>query len=78
MTKKTKNRVGGNDADCASIRDQLWPLSCKIRALGELIRHRGGEPSLEEDEVNYGIAEILADAANEIDALREEPFPKVT
>ena len=33
----------------------LYTLSAKLLAIGELIKFRSGEPSLEEERVNYGI-----------------------
>ena len=41
----------------------LYTLSAKIFALGELIKFRGGEPSLDEETVNYGIGMLLTDIA---------------
>ncbi len=44
----------------------LWSVAARIYALGESIKFRGGEPSLEEDRVNFGIGEILTELANEL------------
>lgn len=46
----------------------IWEMECKVRALGELIKFQSREPSLEEEEVNFGIGLILTDFA---DGLRE-------
>ena len=43
---------------------QIETIAAKIYALGELIKFRGGEPSLDEERVNFGIGEILTDLAN--------------
>ena len=42
----------------------LWSVAARIYALGELIKFRGGEASLDEERVNFGIGEILTDLAN--------------
>lgn len=44
----------------------LYMISAKIFAIGELLKCRGGEPSLDEERVNLGLGEILTDLANEI------------
>ena len=44
----------------------LETIAAKIFAIGELIKFRGGEPSLDEQKVNYGIGEILTDLAEEL------------
>jgi hypothetical protein len=43
---------------------QIETIAAKIYALGELIKFRGGEPSLDEERVNFGIGEILTALAN--------------
>ncbi len=59
-----KGRVG----DCGS----LWLISCKLRALGELIKAQNGEPAFEQPDVNYGLGTILIEAADEIDGIRDK------
>lgn len=44
----------------------LYTLSAKLFAIGELIKFRSGEPSLEEERANYGLGEILTDLADEL------------
>jgi hypothetical protein len=44
----------------------LYTISAKLLAIGELIKFRAGEASLEEDRVNYGLGEMLTDLANAI------------
>ncbi len=43
-----------------------YTISAKIFALGELIKFRGGEASLDEEKVNFGIGELLTDLAEEL------------
>jgi hypothetical protein len=47
----------------------LYTISAKLFAIGELIKFRGGEPSLDEGRVNFGIGEILTDLSAEILAI---------
>jgi hypothetical protein len=47
----------------------LYTISAKLLAIGELIKFRGGEPSLEDELVNYGVGEILTDLAGDLRCL---------
>lgn len=62
MTMKPKNKIPALQPQTTD----LYTLSAKLLAIGELIKFRGGEPSLEEERVNYGLGEILADLAGEL------------
>jgi hypothetical protein len=48
-------------------RPDLKTIEAKIFAMCELIKFRRGEPSLEEEMVNYGIGMILTDLANKLE-----------
>ena len=48
------------------VKNNIQTIAAKIFAMGELIKFRGGEPSLDEEKVNYGIGEILTDVADEL------------
>jgi hypothetical protein len=57
-------------ADQSNDRDgQFWTIVCKLRGVSEFIKHRGGEPSLDEGAVNFGIGEVLTDLADQLDEL---------
>jgi hypothetical protein len=49
----------------------LWLMSCKVRALGELMKYQNGEPSISQQDVNYGIGNILTEIADEMDNFRD-------
>lgn len=54
-----------------SISDSISNISAKLYALGELIKFRDASAiSIDEDEVNYGIGEILTDLAQELEDIR--------
>ncbi len=46
--------------------ESLRTIQAKLLAIGELIKFRGGEPSLEDEMVNYGLGMILTDLANDL------------
>ena len=60
-----ENHENKNDTEQSQSTD-LYTVSAKLLAMGELIKFRGGEPSLEEERVNYGLGEILTDLAIEL------------
>ena len=49
----------------------LYTISAKLFAIGELIKFRGGEPSLDEERVNYGIGEIFTSLVNKLDIIKK-------
>lgn len=61
----SENHENKNDTQQLRTTD-LYTLSAKLFAIGELIKFRGGEQSLDEERVNYGLGEILTDLANAI------------
>ncbi len=62
--------TGSKQKDSAKNRQlreiDLFNLSAKLFAIGELIKFRGGEPSHDEERVNFGIGEILTDLADDL------------
>ena len=52
--------------EASQVKNNIQTIAAKIFAMGELIKFRGGEPSLDEEKVNYGIGEILTDVADEL------------
>ena len=61
MTTKTNNKIPALQPQTTA----LYSLSAKLLAIGELIKFRGGESSLEEERINYGLGDILTDLASE-------------
>jgi len=57
---ETRKRTSDIDAG------KLWDIATRILAIGELIKFRGGEAPLDEEEVNYGIGELLTGLAREL------------
>ncbi len=52
--------------ECNENKVRIETIAAKIFAIGELIKFRGGEPSLEEERVHYGLGEILTDLAKDL------------
>lgn len=56
-----------------NINDQLSELrtiSAKLHGIGDLIRWHKSEPALNQDEINFGIGEIITDLAGQISVIR--------
>jgi hypothetical protein len=61
----SENHENRNDTQQPRTTD-LHTLSAKLFAIGELIKFRGGEQSLDEERVHYGLGEMLTDLANDL------------
>lgn len=59
------------DADQAmeAIPGRLWEIACKLYGIGELIKFQGGEPALNQSEVNYGIGTLVTRIAEEVEEI---------
>ena len=66
---KTKHKKREAKSFDESPYNKLWVISAKLYGICELIKFRGGEPPLNEEDVNFGIGEILTDLAGELAAL---------
>ena len=66
-----KDSVVLDDGDQGSVAYRIWEIACKLRGIGELIKFRGGEPGLNEEDVNYGIGEIITNIADELSSLEK-------
>lgn len=67
-----ETETGMRHADNAGRQSQRIALatnSAKLFAIGELIKFRSGEPSLDEVRFNWGLGELLTDLANEISSI---------
>jgi hypothetical protein len=62
LTTKQNNKITAPQPQTID----LYVVSAKLLAIGELIKFGGGEPSLEEERVNFGLGEILTDLAKDL------------
>jgi hypothetical protein len=69
MSKKPASEPA--DLESPNIPAQLWTIMTKLYGVGELIRSSRGEAALNQDEVNYGIGEIITDLADELREIRD-------
>ncbi len=71
----SRKRNAGDDVrgnrDQGQIAYRLWEIACMLRGIGELIKFRGGEPGLNEEDVNFGIGQIITDIAEELNELEK-------
>lgn len=51
--------------------DNLWSLSCKLHGIGNLIAYYDGEPSLNQQEVSYGVGTLIIELADEVQNILE-------
>ena len=49
---------------------ELGTISAKLHGIGDLIRWHKSEPALNQDEINFGIGEIITDLAEQISVIR--------
>jgi hypothetical protein len=45
-------------------------VGCKVRGIGELVKHHSGEPAFAQEDVNYGLGTILTELADELEEIR--------
>ena len=69
MKRRSKNASKDVSVEAAAA---ISVIGAKIFGIGELIKFRGGEPSLNEESVNYGIGEILTDLAEELEEIKRQ------
>ncbi len=63
--------AGGNAKEAMeAIPGRLWEIACKLHGIGELIKFQGGEPALNQSEVNYGIGTLVTRIAEEVEEIK--------